>query len=121
MFGPMMVATLLVAMCAVEWLRWYRNDPPHPILYSCAAVAGVAYAFIRTRHYLAQLRTRHFSGQGERRTGRTVRASNAAGTCGFRCNWHIGSMFGLGAGWADVPTLNLLMGVPLKVSAGRRL
>ena len=27
-------------------------------------------------------------------------------------------MFGLGAGWANVPTLNLLMGVPLKVSAG---
>jgi uncharacterized protein len=27
-------------------------------------------------------------------------------------------MFGLGAGWANVPTLNLLMGAPLKVSAG---
>jgi len=25
-------------------------------------------------------------------------------------------MFGLGAGWANVPVLNLLMGVPLKVS-----
>ena len=27
-------------------------------------------------------------------------------------------MFGIGAGWANVPTLNLLMGAPLKVSAG---
>jgi uncharacterized membrane protein YfcA len=27
-------------------------------------------------------------------------------------------MFGLGAGWANVPTLNLLLGAPLKVSAG---
>ncbi len=27
-------------------------------------------------------------------------------------------MFGIGAGWANVPALNLLMGVPLKVSAG---
>jgi uncharacterized membrane protein YfcA len=27
-------------------------------------------------------------------------------------------MFGLGAGWANVPALNLLMGVPLKVAAG---
>ncbi len=27
-------------------------------------------------------------------------------------------LFGLGAGWANVPTLNLLMGAPLKVSAG---
>jgi len=28
----------------------------------------------------------------------------------------IAGMFGLGAGWANVPVLNLLMGVPLKVS-----
>jgi uncharacterized membrane protein YfcA len=27
-------------------------------------------------------------------------------------------MFGLGAGWANVPVLNLMMGVPLKVSVG---
>jgi len=27
-------------------------------------------------------------------------------------------MFGIGAGWANVPALNLLMGVPLKVAAG---
>lgn len=27
-------------------------------------------------------------------------------------------MFGLGAGWANVPTLNLLMGAPLKLSVG---
>ncbi|HXZ96872.1 MAG TPA: sulfite exporter TauE/SafE family protein [Burkholderiales bacterium] len=30
----------------------------------------------------------------------------------------IAGMFGLGAGWANVPALNLLMGVPLKVAAG---
>jgi uncharacterized membrane protein YfcA len=30
----------------------------------------------------------------------------------------LAGMFGLGAGWANLPTLNLLMGVPLKVSAG---
>jgi uncharacterized membrane protein YfcA len=28
----------------------------------------------------------------------------------------IGGVFGLGAGWANVPVLNLVMGVPLKVS-----
>jgi hypothetical protein len=27
-------------------------------------------------------------------------------------------MFGIGAGWANVPALNLLMGAPLKVAAG---
>jgi uncharacterized membrane protein YfcA len=30
----------------------------------------------------------------------------------------IGGVFGIGAGWASVPTLNLLMGAPLKVAAG---
>ncbi|HKA41164.1 MAG TPA: sulfite exporter TauE/SafE family protein [Burkholderiales bacterium] len=30
----------------------------------------------------------------------------------------LAGLFGLGAGWANVPALNLLMGVPLKVSAG---
>jgi uncharacterized membrane protein YfcA len=30
----------------------------------------------------------------------------------------LAGMFGLGAGWANVPTLNLLMGVPVKVAAG---
>ena len=30
----------------------------------------------------------------------------------------LAGMFGLGAGWANVPTLNLLMGAPLKLSVG---
>ena len=30
----------------------------------------------------------------------------------------LAGMFGLGAGWANLPVLNLVMGVPLKVSAG---
>ncbi len=30
----------------------------------------------------------------------------------------IGGIFGIGAGWASVPTLNLLMGVPIKVAVG---
>ena len=30
----------------------------------------------------------------------------------------IGGLFGLGAGWANVPALNLLMGVPLKLAVG---
>jgi uncharacterized membrane protein YfcA len=30
----------------------------------------------------------------------------------------LAGLFGLGAGWANLPALNLLMGAPLKVSAG---
>ena len=32
--------------------------------------------------------------------------------------WFAAGMFGLGAGWANVPVLNLTMGVPLKISVG---
>jgi uncharacterized membrane protein YfcA len=30
----------------------------------------------------------------------------------------VGGMFGLGAGWANVPALNLLMAVPMKLAVG---
>ena len=30
----------------------------------------------------------------------------------------VGGLFGLGAGWANVPALNLLMGIPLKLAVG---
>jgi uncharacterized protein len=36
----------------------------------------------------------------------------------FLCIGVLAGMFGIGAGWANVPALNLLMGAPLKVSAG---
>ena len=36
----------------------------------------------------------------------------------FLCIGVLAGMFGIGAGWANVPALNLLMGAPLKVAAG---
>lgn len=41
-----------------------------------------------------------------------------AGLATFFCIGILAGMFGLGAGWANLPALNLLMGAPLKVSAG---
>jgi len=41
-----------------------------------------------------------------------------AGMAAFAVNGLVGGMFGVGAGWANVPTLNLLMGVPLKIAVG---
>jgi len=42
----------------------------------------------------------------------------AAGLVVFLVIGVLAGMFGIGAGWANVPALNLLMGVPLKVAAG---
>ena len=36
----------------------------------------------------------------------------------FPCIGVMGGLFGIGAGWANVPAINLLMGAPLKVAAG---
>ncbi|MBS0335966.1 MAG: sulfite exporter TauE/SafE family protein [Proteobacteria bacterium] len=41
-----------------------------------------------------------------------------AGLVAFAVIGFVGGLFGLGAGWANVPALNLLMGIPLKVSIG---
>jgi uncharacterized membrane protein YfcA len=41
-----------------------------------------------------------------------------AGLVAFAGIGLVGGMFGLGAGWANVPALNLLMGVPLKLAVG---
>jgi len=47
------------------------------------------------------------------RTHRTLLGLGAFAAIGF-----IGGLFGLGAGFANVPALNLLMGAPLKVAVG---
>src|SRR6185369_5935931 len=47
------------------------------------------------------------------RTHRTLAGFAAFGAIGF-----VGGLFGLGAGFANVPALNLLMAAPLKVAVG---
>ena len=42
----------------------------------------------------------------------------AQGIVAFAFIGFLGGLFGLGAGWANVPALNLLMGIPLKLAAG---
>jgi uncharacterized protein len=54
-------------------------------------------------------------------TGRSVNWQvhrTVAGLFTFLAIGVMAGMFGIGAGWANVPALNLLMGAPLKVSAG---
>ena len=52
-------------------------------------------------------------GRVEWRTHRTASGIAAFGGIGF-----VGGLFGLGAGWANVPVLNLLMGAPFKLAVG---
>lgn len=57
----------------------------------------------------------------DRASGRTVQWQvhhTAAGLVAFTGIGAMAGMFGIGAGWANVPVLNLLMGTPLKLAAG---
>jgi uncharacterized membrane protein YfcA len=57
----------------------------------------------------------------DRASGRTVHwhtHHTLAGMLTFLAIGTLAGLFGIGAGWANVPALNLLMGAPLKVAAG---
>ena len=57
----------------------------------------------------------------DRASGRTVQWQvhhTAAGLVSFAGIGVLAGLFGIGAGWANVPVLNLLMGTPLKLAAG---
>lgn len=57
----------------------------------------------------------------DRACGRTVRWQvhhTPSGLLAFAGIGVMAGMFGIGAGWANVPVLNLLMGTPLKLAAG---
>lgn len=57
----------------------------------------------------------------DRASGRTVQWQvhhTAAGLVAFTGIGVMAGLFGIGAGWANVPVLNLLMGTPLKLAAG---
>ncbi|MFP3896548.1 MAG: sulfite exporter TauE/SafE family protein [Anaerolineales bacterium] len=64
------------------------------------------------------LRIRGFyrGADGERVTWRVHRTPQ--GLLLFFFVGMIGGMFGMGGGWASVPTINLIMGAPLKISVG---
>jgi hypothetical protein len=69
MFQPFLVATMLVVLALLEWFRWYRDSPPHPVFYSLVAVAGIIYAIIQTRRNLARLRALKLGRDGEKAVG----------------------------------------------------
>jgi hypothetical protein len=79
MLQPILVATMFVALSAMEWFRWYRNDPPHPILFSCLAAGGIAYAVIRTRQYVVRLRSLKLGRDGEKAVGQYLERLRESG------------------------------------------
>src|SRR5438067_1843087 len=66
LLGPILMATMFVAFSAIEWFRWYRDDRPHPLLFSAIAGIGIIYAIFRTSRSWKRLRSLKLGRDGER-------------------------------------------------------
>jgi uncharacterized protein len=91
---------------AIAALMWRAKKSEHPQV-AAADPLGAALGMHGVYHDAASGREVHW------RVRRTPAALLAFGGIGV-----LAGMFGLGAGWANVPVLNLLMGAPLKLSIG---
>jgi len=95
-----------VTILAIAALMWGARKSEHPEVASPDAL-GTALRMHGVFHDPA-------SGKDiEWKVHRTPAAFVAFGGIGI-----LAGMFGLGAGWANVPVFNLMMGVPLKLSVG---
>ena len=97
------LGVLILSIVALMWMAKKSEFPDVPVADAWSAALGIYGIY----HDTARQR------DVEWKVHRTPLALGAFAVIGV-----IAGMFGLGAGWANVPTLNLLMGVPLKVAAG---
>jgi uncharacterized membrane protein YfcA len=99
-------AALGVTILAIATLMWRSKKAEHP-----DAVRPDALGEALHMHGVY-----HDPASGRDVSWRVHRT--AAGFFAFAGIGVLAGMFGLGAGWANVPVFNLLMGVPLKLSVG---
>lgn len=99
-------ATLGVLILGIVWLMWTAKKSEFPEV-SLPDAWSTALEIHGIYHDTARRRDVEWQAH------RTPAALLAFAFIGL-----LSGMFGLGAGWANVPALNLLMGVPLKVAAG---
>ena len=97
------LGVLILGIVALMWMAKKSDIPDVPVADTLSVALGICGIY----HDTARRR------DVEWKVHRTPVALAAFIIIGM-----LAGMFGLGAGWANVPTLNLLMGAPLKVAAG---
>jgi uncharacterized protein len=102
----LLYSALGLTILAIAALMWRAKKSEHPHVAQPDPLAG-ALGMHGAYHDAASGRDVHW------RVHRTPAGLLAFGAIGV-----LAGMFGLGAGWANVPALNLLMGAPLKLSIG---
>ena len=103
---PALQVALGVTILAIALLMWRAGRPEHPDVPRPDAL-GAALGMHGVYHDPALGRDVRWQ------VHRTPAAFAVFGAIGV-----LAGMFGLGAGWANVPAFNLLMGAPLKLSVG---
>ena len=63
------MALVFVIVAMLEWVRWWRDLPPVPVLYSLVALILIAFATWRFRRHLPRLRAIRQGIQGEKAVG----------------------------------------------------
>ena len=102
--ADLMQAALGAAILAIAALLWRSKRSAHP---EVAAPDALSSALGLQGVYFDPLEQREVRWQTHR---------TPAGLALFAGIGLLAGMFGLGAGWANVPVLNLVLGAPLKVS-----
>jgi uncharacterized protein len=95
------ITVLLISV--LMWVTRNADDESHHEPDAWARALGLGGRFLDPRNGQVVDWSAH-------RTGRGLASFFGIGM--------VGGLFGLGAGWANVPALNLLMGIPLKLALG---
>jgi uncharacterized membrane protein YfcA len=94
---------LILGIVALMWIAKKSDIPNVPMADTLSAALGIYGIF-------------HDTARGRDVEWKVHRTPAALAV--FVIIGVLAGMYGLGAGWANVPALNLLLGVPLKVAAG---
>lgn len=74
-----MSATMMTALTAIEWFRWYLNIPPKPILYTIIAFMVIAYSVFKLFHVKRKVKTLRLGRDGEKAVGQYLEELRAQG------------------------------------------
>jgi len=69
MLSYFMVAMFLLAITLMEWLRWWLNPPPQPLLYTVITIVVILYAVRKLFVLRRKLRQLRLALDGERAVG----------------------------------------------------
>lgn len=64
-----MLASVLIVLAALEWVRWWQDLKPNPLVYTIAALIALAYLVWRIILWRRQFRMLKLARDGERAVG----------------------------------------------------